>query len=153
MKANTKPDDFGLPKEVIERSKKLHQKGPDKPLEYRRQDILDSRQKTRRSLSSWTIGLGAVAAVLIGILYLQGIQKQDPQSQSYVGLDQEQWTLGNYETYIETDVYVDDLQPQVDEMNWAWATKMEMPEEEIDLLIEKWSLEMTENEILNLNKL
>lgn len=153
MKANTKPDDFGLPKEVIERSKNLHQKGPDKPLEYRRQDILNARQKTRRSLSSWTIGLGAVAAVLIGILYLQGIQKQDPQSQSYVGLDQEQWILGNYETYIETDVYVDDLQPQVDEMNWAWATNMEMPEEEIDLLIEKWSLEMTENEILNLNKL
>jgi hypothetical protein len=153
MKANTKPDDFGLPKEVIERSKKLHQKGPGKPLEYRRQDILNARQKTRRSLSSWTIGLGAVAAILIGILYLQGIQKQDTQPQSYVGLDQEQWILGNYETYIETDVYVDDLQPQVDEMNWAWATKMEMPEEEIDLLIEKWSLEMTENEILNLNKL
>jgi|GEM_PF-862735 len=156
MKANTKPDDFGLPKEVIERSRMLHQKGPKVPLEKKRQVILGARRNTKKILSPWTIGLGAVAALLLGIIFLQGIQNQASTSaaHTYASMDQEDWIIDNYASPFDKDAYLYDINPkEVEEINWSWASNMAMQEEEIDLLIEKWSLEMTENEFYNLYNL
>ncbi|SRR6056297_389916 len=145
-------DDFGLPKEVILESRKLHKKDSRAPLKERRKEIIAKARDQRSGLRPLYAVILAAAAIFIGVIYYPTYNQVDSTLQANENHEIETWLDNQYTTLeepLEYSLYADsDLT-----LNWTLENTMALSDEELDILIQEWSIEMSEYEIYNLKHL
>jgi len=146
---------FGLPGPVIERSKELHNEGPGTSFTEQRQIVFANiASHKNRSLPRWTAAVAATAAaLLLAVFYYQGIVENSPIYEQQTASNEEKWLLEQYALHSDIEEQIYELTSSETGIEMGWASEIPMTEEEIHLLMNTWSLELTENEILHLKKL
>jgi len=142
--------DFRLPKEVIDRSIAMHNMPPESPLKDRRKDILKKVRTQKLPQKVLIAVMTAAAALLLALLYFPG--KQTMNDQMHATKELEQWLL---EDAIIGEPIEYSLGDHMDEttIDWYWSGQLNLSDDQVDLLLHEWSIEMTANEIYNLEKL
>lgn len=148
-----KKETFGLPENTIEISLKQHKKPPEKPLEDRRNDIIRLSQRKKQKSLVRPLLIGAVAASLIGFVIWSVVLETEKPTSTYaqIRVDEVLYELNqnpdNADYLLKEEIY------GKKEMNWNWSSSVDLTEEEINHMLQEWSVEMSENEIYNLENL
>ncbi|NBC24750.1 MAG: hypothetical protein GVX78_03950 [Bacteroidetes bacterium] len=146
-------ENFGLPKKTIEYSVKKHKKPPKKPLENRRNDIIRLAKKQKRKSLIRPLLIGAVAASLIGfVIWSVVLQTENPAS-TYAQIHVDEVLYELNQDMEKADYLLKEEIYGKEEMTWNWTSSVDLTEEEINHMLQEWSVEMSENEIYHLENL
>ena len=150
---NKEKETFGLPKKTIEKSLKQHKKGAQEPLEERRQDIIREARRQRRRNKVRPLLIAAAAASLVGFLVWSVILQTSNPSSFYAQSEVEQILYELNQNPDQADQMIKNTENGSSEMDWSWSNKVNLSGEEINHMLQEWSVEMSENEIYNLQNL
>ncbi len=137
---------FGLPLEVIERSRALHREGPGTALTEHREKILQQIRQRRNRPRRIALWISTAAACLALAIYLW------PETGS-----KNDWMAEVPEEALWEEVLNEEesiyawIQEEDPSYDYEWQ-KIELDSREIDQLFTSWSHELNENEIFELHK-
>jgi predicted PurR-regulated permease PerM len=137
---------FGLPHEVIERSRALHQKDPETSLATHRDQVLRQIKKRRNSPRRIVLWVSTVAACVVLAI---SFWPEAPSENDWIAEAPED-ALWEEMLNREESIYawMHEEYPSYD-LGWQ---EVELEAWEIDQLFTNWSHELTENEIFELQK-